>query len=360
MAMLISQEKAGKTGSLVPHSAEGRVLLMYALLAGVNVGAWIWALLAFRHYPVLLGTAFLAYTFGLRHAVDADHIAAIDNVTRKLMQQGKRPVAIGFFFSLGHSTVVFALSVVIALTSVAIKDRFGSYGAIGGMIGSGLSAFFLLAIALANILILISLFQTFQNVKRGGRFVDEDLDLLLGKRGFFGRIFRSLFQLIGHSWQMYLVGFLFGLGFDTATEVGLLGIAAKEATKGLPVWSILVFPTLFMAGMALIDSTDSILMLGAYGWAFVKPIRKLYYNITITFVSVLVALLIGGIEALGLIGGHLKIHGPIWDSITSLNDSFGMIGFVIIGVFVMSWVISFFIYRLNRYDEIKLVSTPPD
>jgi high-affinity nickel-transport protein len=343
MAMFISRKEAGKTSSAVPQSLKGRVLLMYTLLACVNAGAWIWALWAFRHYPVLLGTAFLAYAFGLRHAVDADHIAAIDNVTRKLMQQGKRPVAIGFFFSLGHSTIVFALSVAIALTSVAIKDRFGSYGAIGGMIGSGISAFFLLALALANILILISLFRTFQNVKRGGRFVEEDLDLLLGRRGFFGRIFRGLFKLIEHSWQMYLVGFLFGLGFDTATEVGLLGIAAKEATKGLPIWSILVFPTLFMAGMALIDSTDSILMVGAYGWAFVKPIRKLYYNITITFVSVLVALLIGGIEALGLIGGHLKIHG-----------------FVIIGVFVMSWVISFFIYRLNRYDDIKLISAPPD
>ena len=333
---------------------------MYALLAGVNMAAWLWALLAFHHYPVLLGTAFLAYTFGLRHAVAADHIAAIDNVTRKLMQQGKRPVAVGFFFSLGHSTIVFALSAVIALTSVAMKDRFGSYGAIGGMIGSGISAFFLLAIALANILILVSLFRTFQNVKRGGRFVDEDLDLLLGKRGFFGRIFRGLFQLIEHSWQMYLVGFLFGLGFDTATEVGLLGIAAKEATGGLPIWSILVFPTLFMAGMALIDATDSILMVGAYGWAFVKPIRKLYYNITITLVSVLVALLIGGLEALGLIGGQMKIHGPVWDLIASLNDSFGMIGFVIIGVFVMSWVVSFCIYRLNRYDDIELISTPPE
>ena len=327
---------------------------MYALLIGVNAGAWIWALIAFHHYPVLLGTALLAYTFGLRHAVDADHIAAIDNVTRKLMQEGKRPVAVGFFFSLGHSTIVFGLSVAIAVTSVMLKNRFDSFEAIGGIIGTSVSAFFLLAIAIANIFILISVYHTFQHVKRGGQFVDEDLNLTLAKRGFFGRIFRNLFRLIEHSWQMYPVGFLFGLGFDTATEVGLLGISATEATKGLPIWSILVFPTLFTAGMALVDSTDSILMLGAYGWAFVKPIRKLYYNLTITFVSILVALLIGGIEVLGLIGDQFKIHGAIWDVIGSLNNNFGIIGFVIIGVFVGSWAVSILIYRMKRYDEIEV------
>ena len=153
---------------------------------------------------------------------------------------------------------------------------------------------------------------------------------------------------------MYPIGFLFGLGFDTATEVGLLGISATEATKGLPIWSILVFPTLFTAGMALVDSTDSILMLGAYGWAFVKPIRKLYYNLTITLVSIVVALLIGGIEVLGLIGDQFKIHGAIWDLIGSLNNNFGVVGFVIIGVFLGSWAVSILIYRMNRYDEIKV------
>jgi high-affinity nickel-transport protein len=327
---------------------------MYALLISVNAGAWIWALIAFHHHPVLLGTALLAYTFGLRHAVDADHIAAIDNVTRKLMQQDKQPVAVGFFFSLGHSTIVFGLSVVIALTSVAIKHRFNSFEAIGGIIGTSVSAFFLLAIAIANLIILVSVFRTFQHVKHGGQFVDEDLNLILAQRGFFARIFRNLFRLINHSWQMYPVGFLFGLGFDTATEVGLLGISATEATKALPIWSILIFPTLFMAGMALVDSTDSILMLGAYGWAFVKPIRKLYYNMTITFVSILVALFVGGIEVLGLVGGQLKVHGAVWDMIGSLNDNFGVIGFAIIGVFGLSWVVSIIIYRTNRYDEIEI------
>ena len=346
--------------TLLPASVKGRVVSMYALLIGLNAGAWIWALIAFHHYPVLLGTALLAYTFGLRHAVDADHIAAIDNVTRKLMQQGKRPVAVGFFFSLGHSTIVFGLSVAIALTSVAIKDRFNSFAAIGGIIGTSVSAFFLLAIAAANFMILISVYRTFQHVKGGGQFVEEDLNLILAQRGFFGRIFRNLFRLIEHGWQMYPVGFLFGLGFDTATEVGLLGISATEATKGLSMWSILVFPALFTAGMALVDSTDSILMLSAYGWAFVKPIRKLYYNMTITFVSVLVAVLVGGVEVLGLVGDHFKIHGAVWDMIGSLNNHFGVVGFAIIGVFVLSWAVSIVIYRMNRYDEIEVSTGPAD
>jgi high-affinity nickel-transport protein len=345
-------------GNATPAGMKSRVIAMYALLIGVNAGAWLWALLAFQHYPVLLGTALLAYTFGLRHAVDADHIAAIDNVTRKLMQERKRPVAVGFFFSIGHSTIVFGLSALIALTSATIKNRFESFQVVGGIIGTSISAFFLLAIAAANIVVLISVYRTFHHVKRGGQFVDEDLNLLLAQRGFFGRIFRNLFRLIKHSWQMYLVGFLFGLGFDTATEVGLLGMSATEATNGLPIWSILVFPTLFMAGMALIDTTDSIFMLGAYGWAFVKPIRKLYYNMTITFVSVVVALLIGGIEALGLIGDSLKIHGAVWNLIGSLNSNFGILGFVIIGIFVLSWIVSILIYRMKRYDEIEVSASP--
>jgi high-affinity nickel-transport protein len=353
-----SAEALPAHASVLSTSTKSRVASMYGLLAFVNIGAWLWALIAFHNYPVLLGTAFVAYTFGLRHAVDADHIAAIDNVTRKLMQQGKRPVAVGFFFSLGHSTIVFGLSVAIALTSVALKDRFDSLSSVGGIIGTSVSAFFLVAIAIANIIILISVYHTFQHVKKGGTYVDEDLNLILAKRGFFGRIFRNLFRLINHSWQMYPVGFLFGLGFDTATEVGLLGISAAAAAKGLPIWSILVFPTLFTAGMALVDSTDSILMLGAYGWAFVKPIRKLYYNMTITFVSIVVALLIGGIEALGLLSDELGLKGSFWDLMGSLNDNFNTIGFVIIGVFVVSWVVSLVIYRMNKYDEIEVNTGP--
>jgi high-affinity nickel-transport protein len=348
----ISQLLAGSA------NLKAKIATMYAILLAANLAAWVWAIACFHGYPVLLGTALLAYSFGLRHAVDADHIAAIDNVTRKLMQQGQKPVGVGLFFSLGHSTIVFGLSFAIALTSLAIKDRFDSIESVGGIIGTSVSAFFLLAIAAANLLVLVSVYRTFKIVKAGGRYVEEDLDLLLSQRGFFGRIFRHLFRLIGRSWQMYPLGFLFGLGFDTATEVGLLGISATEASQGLSIWSILVFPALFTAGMALVDSTDSILMLGAYGWAFVKPIRKLYYNMTITFVSVVVAVLIGGIEALGLVGDQLKLQGIFWDAIGSLNDHFGVLGFIVIGVFAVSWMASIIVYRRNRYDEIEVNIDP--
>jgi high-affinity nickel-transport protein len=331
----------------------GRIIALYSVLIAVNAGAWIWALLAFRNYPVLLGTALLAYVFGLRHAVDADHIAAIDNVTRKLMQQGQRPVGVGFYFSLGHSTIVFLLSIVIALASVAFTGRFAALAGVGGVFGTCVSAGFLLAIAAANLFILVSVYRTFQTVKRGGPYLEEDVHRLLAKRGVLGRLFRSLFGLISHSWQMYLVGFLFGLGFDTATEVALLGISAKQASLGLPVWSILIFPTLFTAGMALIDTTDGIVMIGAYHWALNRPLRKLYYNLTITFMSVCVALLVGAIEVLGLLGSRLKLQGTLWNAIAALNGHFGLLGFLVIGIFVLSWLASIAIYRWNRYDELE-------
>jgi nickel/cobalt transporter (NiCoT) family protein len=332
----------------------GKIIGMYALLAILNIGLWIVAIVTFHNYPVLLGTAFLAYSFGLRHAVDADHIAAIDNVTRKLMQQGKRPVGVGLFFSLGHSTIVFGLSAVVAATAVAIKDRFNSIENFGNIAGTLISALFLLAIAIMNVVILVSVVDTFKRVKAGGVYDEEDLNLLLTKRGFFSRIFRGLFRLIDHSWQMYLVGFLFGLGFDTATEVGLLGISAAEASKGLPIWSIMVFPSLFAAGMALIDATDSVLMLGAYGWAFARPIRKLYYNITITTVSVIIAVVVGGIETLGLVQGELNLTGAFWDAIASLNNNFGVLGYVIIGIFMVSWIVSIVHYKRSGYDDIEV------
>ncbi|MBV9286505.1 MAG: HoxN/HupN/NixA family nickel/cobalt transporter, partial [Hyphomicrobiales bacterium] len=274
----------------------GKAVGVYVLLFSFNIAAWIWAIVAFQNFPLLLGTATLAYSFGLRHAFDADHIAAIDNVTRKLMQEGRRPVAVGLFFSLGHSTIVVALSIGIAITATALQGRFDAFKSVGGIVGTLVSALFLFAIALANILVWISVYRTFQTVKNGGRFVEDDLNLALAKRGLLGRLFRRLFRMIEHSWQMFPLGVLFGLGFDTATEVGLLGISATQASQGLSVWSILVFPALFTAGMTLIDTTDSILMLGAYGWAFVKPIRKLYYNLTITAVSVIVAVFVGGLE----------------------------------------------------------------
>ncbi len=334
----------------------GRIVALYAVLIAANAAAWTWALIAFHDYPVLLGTCFLAYSFGLRHAVDADHIAAIDNVTRKLMQEGKRPLPVGLFFSLGHSTVVVLATAGVAATAAAFKNEIEDLHSVGGLIGTSVSAAFLLVIAAINVFILVNVYRTFQRVKKGGGYVADELDLLLANRGFFARIFRRLFRMIEKSWHMYPLGFLFGLGFDTATEIGLLGIAAAEAGNGLPIWSILVFPALFTAGMTLVDTTDSVLMVGAYGWAFVKPVRKLYYNMTITFMSVVVAILIGGVETLGLIVNKLELSGGIWDGVASLNENFGTLGYLIVGVFALCWIASALIYRFKGYDRIEVAT----
>jgi high-affinity nickel-transport protein len=226
----------------------GRIFTVYIFLGGANLLLWALTLLVFRHYPVLLGTGFLAYSFGLRHAVDADHIAAIDNVTRKLMQQGQRPVGVGLFFSLGHSTIVFALSAAVAATAVAIQKNFGAIETFGNIAGTLISAAFLLSIAAINLFVLTGIYRTFVRVRGGGIYADEDFSRLLAQRGLMARLFRRLFGMITQSWQMYPVGVLFGLGFDTATEVGLLGISAAEAAHGLPIWSIMLFPALFTAG----------------------------------------------------------------------------------------------------------------
>jgi nickel/cobalt transporter (NiCoT) family protein len=343
--------------SLLDDSApntRSRVVAIYSLLLVFNLGAWLWALIAFRHFPVLLGTALLAYSFGLRHAVDADHIAAIDNVTRKLMQEGKRPIAVGFMFSLGHSTVVLVGSVAIAWTALAVQHRMDAVKEIGGLVGTLVSVLFLFGIAVLNLVVLRSVYRTFLKVRSGEPYVDEDLDLLLGNGGLLARLFRPMFTMITRSWHMYPLGVLFGLGFDTATEIGVLGISAAEASKGLPMLSILIFPALFAAGMCLIDTTDNILMLGAYGWAFTKPIRKLYYNITITSVSVVVALTVGGIEALGLLVGRFHLKGNFWDAVVRLNSNFGALGFFIVGLFAICWAASVAFYKWRRFDELEL------
>lgn len=330
-----------------------KVIALYAILAAANLLTWAWAFAAFHGNALLLGTALLAYGFGLRHAVDADHIAAIDNVTRKLMQEGKRPIGVGFFFALGHSTVVIIAVAVIAVTASTLQDRFPGLLAVGGVIGTTVSAGFLFIIAMINLMVLVGVYRLFQRVRRGGTYVEDELNVFLAQRGLFGRLFRRLFRLIGRSWHMYPLGFLFGLGFGTATEIALLGISASEAAKGISVWSILVFPALFTAGMSLVDTTDGVLMLGAYGWAFVNPIRKLYYNLTITGVSVVVALAIGSIETLGLVADELGLDGGIWHVVNAANDNFGALGYAIIGVFVASWLISLVVYRVMGYDKLN-------
>jgi high-affinity nickel-transport protein len=332
----------------------GKVVGMYTFLVAANIGAWVWAIVAFHGRPVLLGTALLAYSFGLRHAVDADHIAAIDNVTRKLMQEGKRPVTVGFFFSIGHSLVLLIGTAIIAVAVVGLQKGFDVFNNYAGIISTIVSGSFLLIMAVMNLMIARGVWQTYRHVRRGGAYDDDSFNILLNNRGLIARLLRPLFRLIDHSWQMLPVGFLFGLGFDTVTEVSLLTVAATEASKGLPVWSILAFPALFSAGMSLIDTTDGILMLGAYGWAFVKPIRKLYYNLTITIVSAIVAILIGGIETLGLIAGELNLQGWFWDRMNDLNNNFGLLGYGIIGIFAAAWIISFVIYRAKRLDDVEV------
>jgi high-affinity nickel-transport protein len=336
------------------HGLKSRVVAIYGVLAVFNIGAWVWAFIAFHGHPLLLSSGLLAYGFGLRHAVDADHIAAIDNVTRKLMQDGQRPVTVGFFFALGHSAVVLLVAAAVAATAAALESRIQDWKGFGGVVSTSVSALFLFVIAAMNVVILRGVWRAFRKVRRGEPYDNDDLDLLLNSRGLVARLFRPMFRLVSKPVWMLPLGFLFGLGFDTATEVSLLAISASQAAQGLSIWIVLVFPVLFAAGMSLVDTTDGVLMLGAYDWAFVRPIRKLYYNLTITLVSVVVAVLIGSIETLGLLAGRFNLKGALWDLIGTLNDNFNNLGFVIIGVFIVAWVASFAIYRVKGYDELPV------
>ena len=333
-------------------AVKSRVAAFYVLLVCANAAAWIWAFVAFADRPVLIGAAFLAYVFGLRHAFDADHIAAIDNAVRKLMQEGKRPLAAGFYFSLGHSTIVVLASAAIAAAAAAMQDRLADFKAVSGTFGTLVSACFLLAIGLVNLVVLKGIWAAFRRARNGENIGAEALDALLSGRGFFTRLLRPLLRGVTRSWHLYPIGFLFGLGFDTATEIGLLGISAAQAAQGMSFWTIMIFPALFTAGMTLVDTTDSILMVGAYGWAFIHPIRKLWYNLTITAASVAVAFLIGGIEALGLIGDKLQLAGPFWRLMADLNDNLANFGFAVAAVFALSWIASIAVYRWKRYDDL--------
>ena len=327
----------------------GRIAAIYGLLIFANLAAWIWAFIAFVHQPVLIGTAVLAYSLGLRHAIDADHIAAIDNVTRKLMQEEKRPVTVGFFFALGHSTVVVLASLAVALTANALSDELVSYREIGGIVGTSASALFLFIIAIANLIVLRGVYWAFRVAECGDHVSEEEIDALLHQRGWLARMFKPLFRFVSQSWHLYPIGLLFALGFETASEISLFGLSA-QASNAVSSWSLLIFPALFAAGMTLVDTTDGVLMLGAYGWAYRNPMRKLFYNLTITSVSVLVALVVGGIETLGLIAGQFQLHGAFWNAISNLNENFGTLGYGIVALFIVSWGVSFLVYRFKRYD----------
>jgi high-affinity nickel-transport protein len=258
------------------------------------------------------------------------------------------------YFSLGHSSIVVALSVAIAIGAGAVKAHLPGLQQAGEVIGTSISAAFLFLVAGINLAVLIDIVRAFRSAGRQDACDGAAVDHMLEQRGLIGCFFRPLIKLVDASWKMYPIGVLFGLGFDTATEVGLLGIAAVEAGKGLPVVDILIFPLLFTAGMSLLDTTDGILMLSAYGWAFVKPMRKLYYNMVITLISVLVALIVGGIEAFSVLANGLGLTGTPWHAFAALSDNLGLLGFVIVGVFVASWLVSAAVYRLRRYDQLDL------
>jgi high-affinity nickel-transport protein len=304
---------------------------------------------------VFAGAAALAYGFGLRHAFDADHISAIDDTTRYLLQKGKRPLGVGFFFSLGHSTIVLGLSVGIAFAAKAASHFQQSFSNTGGLIGTLVSATFLYLVAALNLAVLVGIIKMWRQAKRG-EYKPEELDVLLANRGFMNRIFKGRYnKFINHSWQMYPVGVLFGLGFDTATEVGFLGVSATAAVAGtsggtsLPPLAIISLPLLFAAGMSLMDTFDGVFMSKAYGWAFVTPIRKIYYNITTTGLSIFVAFVIGTIEVISLLATKLGLAGQPWDFVSSIDINTA--GRIIVGIFLAVWIGAVAYYKVRKIDE---------
>jgi high-affinity nickel-transport protein len=302
------------------------------------------------------GAASLAYVFGLRHAFDADHIAAIDDTTRLLLQKGKKPLGVGFFFSLGHSTIVFGLSFGIAVAAKATTRFQQSFEGVGGVIGASVSGLFLYIVAGFNFVILLGILRTFKEMKRG-QYTPDELDELLAQRGLMNRIFKGRYnKFINHSWQMYPVGFLFGLGFDTATEVGFLAISATAATGAvaggvsLPPLAIIALPIIFAAGMSLMDTFDGVFMSKAYSWAFTNPLRKIFYNISTTGLSIFVAFVIGTIELIGVIATKAGFDDvQPWKYIANID--LGKIGYPIVGVFLLTWLGSVAIWKYGRYEQ---------
>ena len=340
-----------------------RVAGMVITVVGLNVVGWgMLALAAGGNYHINrtevfgFGTGLLAYTLGMRHAFDADHISAIDNTTRKLLNDGKRPLSVGFFFSLGHSSVVFFLAVVLNFgirgLDQQVKNGSSSLQYTTNIVGTLVSAFFLFLIAAINIVILVGILKIFRAM-RGGVYDEAELERQLNSRGLMMRVLGPLSRRVDTPWKMYPIGFLFGLGFDTATEVALLVLAGTAVVGGLPFYAILSLPILFAAGMSLFDTMDGCFMNFAYDWAFAKPVRKVYYNLTITGLSVFVAMFIGGIEALGLLAQDGHLNGGFWSFMQNFNIN--KAGFVIVGVFVLTWMVALAVWRYGgierKWDE---------
>jgi high-affinity nickel-transport protein len=319
----------------------------------LHLAGWGLLLAYAAQHPGFLALGGLAYTFGLRHAFDADHISAIDNTTRKLLQQGDKPVGVGFFFSLGHSTVVFAIAVALGLAVKSLVQGVvggnGELRNIGGAVGTLVSGGFLVLIGLMNLVILLDIVRVYRKMHRG-EYTREGLETELVAGGLMTRIFGRMFRVVRHSWQMYPIGFLFGLGFDTASEVALLAISAGAAAQGLPFTAVISLPLIFAAGMSLMDTTDGAFMSKAYSWAFASPIRKVFYNLTVTALSVFVALFVGVVELSQILIHIAGLHGAVWDAIANF-DLIGKAGYVIVGAFVLAWAGAFAIYKVRRIDE---------
>lgn len=321
----------------------------YGVILGLHVLGWGLYLYYSADHPAMIGLGLVAYLFGLRHAFDADHIAAVDDTVRLLMQQGKKPLGVGFFFSLGHSTIVFLLAVFTAISAGLVKHFLPSLESFGNIFGTLVSGAFLLFVGLLNLAVLMGMLKIWRE-RKSHHHNHDHIDQLLAQRGLLNRVFGGRVQkFVRHSWQMYPVGFLFGLGFDTASEVGLLALTAGAATGNFPMLAVLSLPILFTAGMSAMDTTDGVLMVKAYGWAFINPVRKIFYNITTTSLSVLVALLLGGIELLQVLIPLVGWQGPVSQAITALD--FGDIGYFVVGLFVTGWLVSVAIWKWGGIEQ---------
>jgi len=326
--------------------------MVYMVLLAVTLAGFAATFALGQSYVVLGSLAVAAYVLGLRHGFDADHIAAIDNTTRKLLQEGKRPLAVGTWFSLGHSTIVLGLVIVLTVAARAVAGNIPVLRSAGGLVGTAASGVFLFIIGIVNVVIVLEIYRIFCRL-RDGKLDESGLEESLNKRGFMNRYFGKFYSAVSSPRKMYPIGVLFGLGFDTASEVALIALTVGAGTaSGVPVWTILLLPLMFAAGMVLVDTTDGISMCLAYGWAFLKPIRKIYYNLTVTIISVLVAFLVGGIELLQVVSREFGLDGGYWAWLDGLD--FETIGFCIVVMFVLTWIASMAYYRHKGYEKLPL------
>jgi len=333
------------------HGARRRAAKIGGAVALANILVWVWAYLALHGQPVLFGAALLAYLLGLRHALDADHIAAIDIATRKLVRLGVQPVATGLFFSLGHASIVVCLSVVSYFMASSIASHFDALRSVGGAFGTTVSVLFLAALAWYNLHVWLELRRTYRSARQGELLKDAELDIMADKHGVLARLFSPLFRLVSRSWHMLPIGFLFGLGFDTATTVALFGLSAVQMVDGLSLSMLLLFPVLFTAGITLLDTADGMLMLGVYAWASRNPLRKLRYNMVITALSVLIAVLVSGVQAFGLLADLWGFQGGFWNVIEMIREDFHVLGYLIVGAFIAAWTGSALLYRGRKQSS---------